>query len=739
MYEQHFGLKKPPFRAKATGTDVFVGPQIATAMAGLKKALIASDAVATVSGPVGSGKTTLVMKALESMVGRPKVVRVGRMRLDTTDVLGLLLDELGIENQPRGTIQKFNAFRRRLKEMEDSETRLVIAIEDSQRLGLDTLAEIEAVTAADAGLSEGAGIVLMGDEDLEQSLRDPQLGRLCQRIRQRLHTTPLPPAELRGYLRHCFRLAGGDFEQVFDTDAALLLHHLTGGVPRLANTVIESAMATAVDQGLDKVSSELLARTGESEFGLSAAGFEFTPPPAPEASAKTASEKDIVTSSHGEPAPEPAPEADPVTPAPVSSEPVKVFADVPESADLPELIQDTLPDLQVLAPEFAVADEPPIAKPETEPGKSEPELLTLAPDVPEQDMPEAVLDVSLSEPEMPKPVADRPDIDAEMPVLALEEQSQDSKIDSDEIPDWDRDPTMAELRPDLDALEQALAFTQENEPEPKTSADNEHGERNDKQVDNIPEITLDHAISQRIESQLIDEPGQISPAPQSESEPDETKPEIPALKITASKTNKSDTEIQKIAAELSRAKSLEDVDDRMAETLFGDELSLVASQFMKKAVPAESANDDIEDVAAVEVVAETQATEQQATAAGNATAVSNAPAGSVSANSVDVEVTLDSDSQPVRGGMDLSASQRLKTVRALNADLHPSLREPESKAANDAVQPVTSNKPESIEDQINISMTQTLKALNVRAPVSHDEDEDDNKGKSGFFSRFKRS
>ncbi len=285
MYEQHFGLKKPPFRAKATGTDVFVGPQIATAMAGLKKALIASDAVALVSGPVGSGKTTLVIKALESMVGQPKVVRVGRMRLDSADVLGLLLDELGIENQPGGTIQKFNAFRRCLKELEDNQTRLIIVIEDSQRIGLDTLAEIEAVTAADAGVSEGASIVLMGDEELDHSLRDPQLGRLCQRIRQRLHTTPLPVAELRGYLRHCFRLAGGDFEQIFDADAAPLLHHLTGGVPRVANTVMESAMATAADQGLDKVSSEFLAKIGENEFGLSAAGFTFTAPPAPEASA----------------------------------------------------------------------------------------------------------------------------------------------------------------------------------------------------------------------------------------------------------------------------------------------------------------------------------------------------------------------------------------------------------------------------------------------------------------------
>lgn len=59
MYEQHFGLKKRPFRANATGMDIFVGPHIATTMAALKKALTANDAIVSISGPVGSGKTKI--------------------------------------------------------------------------------------------------------------------------------------------------------------------------------------------------------------------------------------------------------------------------------------------------------------------------------------------------------------------------------------------------------------------------------------------------------------------------------------------------------------------------------------------------------------------------------------------------------------------------------------------------------------------------------------------------------
>ena len=71
MYKQHFGLKKRPFRASTIGTDVFVGPQIAATMAGLKKALTTNDAIVTVSGPrVSPAITTRLVVASVSQAAR---------------------------------------------------------------------------------------------------------------------------------------------------------------------------------------------------------------------------------------------------------------------------------------------------------------------------------------------------------------------------------------------------------------------------------------------------------------------------------------------------------------------------------------------------------------------------------------------------------------------------------------------------------------------------------------------
>ena len=160
MYEQHFGLKKRPFLAKATGGDVFVGPQTANTMAALKKALAAQDAVVSVSGPAGVGKTTLVAKALNALSETHRSVRIGRMQLQGTDALEFLLEELGTGQLPKGPIRQFAAFRELLQQLESRGKQLVIIVEDAVRTGIETLAELEA-----------RGACLSVDEDSGQNSR----------------------------------------------------------------------------------------------------------------------------------------------------------------------------------------------------------------------------------------------------------------------------------------------------------------------------------------------------------------------------------------------------------------------------------------------------------------------------------------------------------------------------------------------------------------------------------------
>ena len=268
MYKNHFGLERRIFRGNAAGADVFVGPQTANILTSIKKALAAPDAVVTLTGPVGSGKSTAVAHSLGAISGKNAIVRVGRFPLQRGELLDLLFDHMRIQQRPQRGNQKLALFRQLLFNLAQNDSRMFILVEDAPFIGPDMLAELEVVTAADTGPSDGAAIVLMGDDYLKELIASKSLARLRQRIRLRRSLEPCSVEELGGYLRHCFRQAGGDFDKLFAAGANELLHELSGGILRVVNNLVESSIEAAAEAKAATVGLELVTRVADEEFGL---------------------------------------------------------------------------------------------------------------------------------------------------------------------------------------------------------------------------------------------------------------------------------------------------------------------------------------------------------------------------------------------------------------------------------------------------------------------------------------
>ncbi len=898
MFEQHFGLERRPFRAAAAGSDVFVGPQTAKTMQALKKALAARDAAVAVSGATGVGKSTLVNHALMAIPGTVTIIRIGRMQLRHDEVLEFLLDELGASNVPASTIRRITEFRRLLGVRKDAGERVVIVIEDAVRIGTDALAEIEALTAADGGDCEGANVVLMGDEGLKDVIGDAAISRLKQRVRLFHSLEALTAPELVGYLRHCFRLSGGDFDRIFADNGGAAIHALSDGVPRIANNLVESAMNAAADQQLTRIDTALIARVAEDEYGLTAdlpepqapavaspapaAAVETTAAAAPEPVEIPAVEPEPVTAAEPEPVPEPTPapaaEAEPVAIPAVKPEPAA--AQTPEVQDagdgddpeVPELIQDTLPDLEVLAPEVmqAAADPQPAATDAT-PAAGRNTVtdveVTTEPDIVIQTATDVRADVSpeptaTAEPDVEEDIDEAPSVAAEIlaaadrvdrelanaaaspeaaPVAApdapepapVKEAAHELTLDSDapaaadgvaastptaepdvsappaappapnvaeaaaaaadkktesgagdEIPtlfdsgrmdkpeaetvsDADRDPTLAELKPDLDALEAAMAELAEPQADVATA------EPDVSDVADVPELAPDDENA----TTVVGEGDAVAPVPTEPPASDMTVPELPQITLdksikediaeataaleqhdatiaeneaveqaapapVAAKNNlclKSTTELRHIATGLQKAESLDDIDDAMAETLFGSGITTIAAKVLAAGPDGEPANESLETDSKPESGGDLElelVADESAAAPVAAPETPNANKTELEKEFMDVygddalEVSLQSDAPQT--GLDSSASQRLATVRALNAERQQPAAAPQPAAG--------AATPASFEDQIK-SMDQGLAPAASRptAVDDDDDDEDDEPKKGGFFSRFRRS
>ncbi len=264
MYTGHFGLDEGPFHGKAEGDDVYVGPGQSDAIARLSKTLASADSVITVTGPVGVGKTTLVRRALAELDGKKIIIPVDRLRLAPDEILDLLLARFDVNRPPQGTIQRVAAFRRLLQEQLAADTRIFIVVEDAERIGVDALLELEALTSTDSGESCDAGIVLMGSPELLTRIASPALARLRQRVRLRQNVTAFTAAEVEGYMRHCISLAGGEFDSIFEPGTSQVVYRYSGGVARVVDTLCESALEAAAEAELATILPELVQQVAEN-------------------------------------------------------------------------------------------------------------------------------------------------------------------------------------------------------------------------------------------------------------------------------------------------------------------------------------------------------------------------------------------------------------------------------------------------------------------------------------------
>ena len=268
MYMQHFGLEKQPFKAVAQGNRVFVGPRQARALANLKIALAMPDAIAVVAGPVGVGKSTLVGRVLDLVASKRSLARVGRTPMTVDEMLEHLLAEFGISGSGTGRMERLRTLRNYFKDCGATGVRAFILVEDAKALDVKLLAELEAVTAADADGSPGVNVILMGTAAVTELVDAPELEHLRQRTRLRQQLEPLNVEEIAGYVKHLLEMAGGDFQTIVDPQTPRTLRHCTGGIPRIINNLCETALTVAATNKMPHLLPHLVQRVAVTIYGI---------------------------------------------------------------------------------------------------------------------------------------------------------------------------------------------------------------------------------------------------------------------------------------------------------------------------------------------------------------------------------------------------------------------------------------------------------------------------------------
>lgn len=252
MYLESFGLKEHPFRLSPDPRFLFLSKQHARARAYMESTVWFSDGFVVVTGEIGAGKTTLLEQFLGELDDTVTVVRIHQTQLTAVQFLQSLLVQLGVRPFNMRKAELLDTLSSHLRQLLAADRRVVIVIDEAQNLDTTVLEEIRMLSDVGPGAGRVVSIILTGQPELNVTLDSPALEQLAQRTRLRFHLKALTEPETGAYIVHRLKIAGAE-QEIFDPEVFPLVFRYTGGVPRLINTLCDTAMLVAFGEERETV------------------------------------------------------------------------------------------------------------------------------------------------------------------------------------------------------------------------------------------------------------------------------------------------------------------------------------------------------------------------------------------------------------------------------------------------------------------------------------------------------
>lgn len=263
MYLTFYRLKEEPFRLTPDPKFLQLPEPHRDALTRLAHGVIGRKGLMLLSGPIGTGKTTILNGLLSVMARRypakqlPTALIVNP-RLTSDELLEALLFEFevpcGATSRPsrlaalQGLL--FSAFR-------NGGTCLLI-VDEAHLLSTDVLEEIRLIMNTDTYREKLLQVVLCGQPELTQLVNDPAVRALRQRIAERTALRALSQSEMRMYICERLRIAGLQQAIPFTSSSFEKIYECTAGVPRLINIVCDTCLSIGCETNRTEIGDDIV-------------------------------------------------------------------------------------------------------------------------------------------------------------------------------------------------------------------------------------------------------------------------------------------------------------------------------------------------------------------------------------------------------------------------------------------------------------------------------------------------
>lgn len=276
MYEAFYGLREKPFSILPDPSYLYMSKGHKRALVLLKYSLVSGQGFTALSGEIGSGKTTLINKLVESIEDDVLMGVLSFTQVGSTDILEWVAMAFGLDYEGKSETAIYETFLEFLIREYAAGRKVVLVVDEAQNMGLAGLEKLRMLSNVNARKEYLLHMILVGQPELRNLITAPQLKQLQQRIAVAFHLDAMSYEESREYISHRLKLAGGD-ASIFSDRALRLLIAESRGVPRIVNSLCDLALVYGYSAECNPIDADIAksviadrAKMGLASFGSAA-------------------------------------------------------------------------------------------------------------------------------------------------------------------------------------------------------------------------------------------------------------------------------------------------------------------------------------------------------------------------------------------------------------------------------------------------------------------------------------
>lgn len=257
LYAEHFGLSERPFTLLPDPSFLYWSGQHSRAFSVLEFGVLSRAPITLITGEIGAGKTTLVQHLLTRLDEELTVGLISNAQGGRGELLQWVLNAFSIDlpQDQADYVKMFQTFQDFLVSEYAEGRRVVLIIDEAQNLSVEGLEEIRMLTNVNANKDHLIQLILVGQPELRDMVRKPEMRQLAQRVAASFHLKEMDAESVAAYIRHRLKHVGGTGEE-FTPGAVQIIYEQTRGVPRLVNQFCDFAMLYAWSSELTRVGED---------------------------------------------------------------------------------------------------------------------------------------------------------------------------------------------------------------------------------------------------------------------------------------------------------------------------------------------------------------------------------------------------------------------------------------------------------------------------------------------------